>query len=134
MLLNPERATRLVEYHARNAKNPGLDEVIDRLIAATWKAPPADVRLAESARSIDNVVLYRLMVLAANNEQALEQARAIAFLKLDDLRKYLLAKTTADTALRAHYLFAATQIRRFQDDPKQIGVNKPAEAPDGPPI
>ena len=134
LLLNPERATRLVEYHARNPKNPGLDEVIDRLVTATWKTTPADPALAETARSVDNVVLYRLMTLAANNDRAVEQAKALAFLKLDDLRKYLLAKTTADTALKAHYLFAATQIKRFQDDPKQIGVNKPAEAPDGPPI
>ena len=132
-LLHPDRATRLVEYHARNAKNPGLDEVIDRLIDATWKKPPADARLAETARSVDNVVLYRLMTLAAS-AQPIQQAREIAFLKLDDLRKYLLAKTTTDTALKAHYLFAATQIKRFEDDPKEIGVNKPAEAPDGPPI
>jgi hypothetical protein len=132
-LLNPDRATRLVEYHARNAKNPGLDEVIDRLIGQTWKAAPSDARLAETGRAVDNVVLYRLMLLASD-PKALEQARAIAFLKLDDLRKYLLAKTTTDTAQRAHYLFAATQIKRFQDDPRQIGVNKPAEAPDGPPI
>lgn len=135
MLLNPERATRLVEYHARNAKNPGLDDVIERLLSATWKAAPiADARLAETARAIDNVVLYRLMTLAANHDGAIEQARALAFLKLDDLRRYLLAKTTADPALKAHYLFAAAQIRRFQDNPNDIGVNKPAEAPDGPPI
>jgi hypothetical protein len=135
MLLNPERATRLVEYHARDAKNPGLDEVIDRLLAGTWKAGAAstDPRLAETARSVDDVVLYRLMVLAAD-AGALEQARAIAFLKLDDLRKYLVGKTVTDTALRAHYAFAAEQIKRFEDDPKQIGVNKPAAAPDGPPI
>jgi hypothetical protein len=134
MLLNPERATRLVEYHARNAKNPGLDEVIDRLLAGTWKASPiADARLAETARSVDNVVLYRLMLLASD-AGALEQAKAIAFLKLDDLRKYLLAKAAGDTATRAHDLFAATQIKRFEDDPKQIGVGKPAEAPDGSPI
>ncbi len=134
MLLNPERATRLVEYHARNAKNPGLDEVIDRLLAGTWKASPiADARLAETARSVDNVVLYRLMLLASD-AGALEQAKAIAFLKLDDLRKYLLAKAAGDTATRAHDLFAATQIKRFEDDPKQIGVDKPAEAPDGSPI
>jgi hypothetical protein len=129
MLLNPDRAMRLVEYHARDAKNPALDEVIDRLLGATWKAAAS----SETARAIDNVVLYRLMVLASD-AGTLEQARAIAFLKLDDLRKFLLAKTTADTALRAHYLFAATQIKRFQDDPKQIGVNKPAAPPDGSPI
>ncbi|MES1256784.1 MAG: zinc-dependent metalloprotease [Acidobacteriota bacterium] len=132
-LLHAERATRLVEYHARNAQNPGLDEVIDRLLNATWKASPADPHQAEAGRAIDNVVLYRLMQLAAN-PQALEQARAIAYLKLDDLRKWLASKTSTDTLARAHYLYAAAQIKRFQDDPKQIEITKPAEAPDGPPI
>jgi hypothetical protein len=37
-------------------------------------------------------------------------------------------------ATRAHYLFAAMQIKRFQDDPDQIGVGKPAAPPDGSPI
>lgn len=128
-LLNPERAMRLIEYHARDGRNPGLDEVIDRLIAATWKARG----LTEVARSIDNVVLYRLMLLASD-PQTLEQARAIAFLKLDDLRKWLTTIAAPDVATRAHYLFAATQIKRFQDDPEQIGVGQPAAPPDGSPI
>ena len=38
-MLHPERAARLVEYHARDARNPGLDEVLNRLLAATWEAP-----------------------------------------------------------------------------------------------
>src|SRR5579864_1406468 len=38
LILHPERAARLVEYHAEDASLPGLDEVIDRLIGATWKA------------------------------------------------------------------------------------------------
>src|SRR5216110_2703620 len=28
-LFNPERAARLVEFHARNGENPGLEEIID---------------------------------------------------------------------------------------------------------
>ncbi|MCU1328090.1 MAG: hypothetical protein JWN34_3460 [Bryobacterales bacterium] len=132
-LLNADRATRLVQYRARNPQNPGLDDVIDRLISATWKASPADPLLAETARAIDNVVLYRLMQLAASIE-ASEQAKALAWLKLDDLRKWAGSAPSKDTAQRAHYQFGAAQIKRFQDDPKQIGVNKPAEAPDGPPI
>jgi hypothetical protein len=132
-LLNPDRATRLVQYRARNSQNPGLDEVIDKLMAVTWKNAPADPLLAETGRAIDNVVLYRLMLLASN-AQASEQAKAIAWLKLDDLRKWALTAPWKDTAQHAHYLFAAAQIKRFQDDPKEIGVNKPAEAPDGPPI
>jgi hypothetical protein len=132
-LLNPDRATRLVQYHARNAKNPGLDEVIDRIINASWKTTPADPLLAETSRSINNVVLYRLMQLAASG-QASEQVKAVAWSKLDDLRKWAAASAARDFSQRAHLQFAAAQIKRFQDDPKQIGVNKPAEAPDGPPI
>src|SRR5215831_14435771 len=36
-LFNPERAARLVEFHARNTENPGLEEVVDAVLAATWK-------------------------------------------------------------------------------------------------
>jgi len=133
MLLNPERATRLVDYHSRDAKNPGLDEVIDRLITATWKTPRAGAREAETQRTIGNVVLYRLMMLA-QSATASEQARAVAYLKLDDLRKWLLARQTTDTAERAHSVYAAAQIKRFEDDPKQITVTKPADPPDGSPI
>ena len=132
-LLHAERATRLVQYHARNAQNPGLEDVLDRLIGATWKTTPADSALGEVARTINNVVLYRLMILAAST-QASEQVKALAWLRLDDLRKWALAQAPKDTAQRAHLQFAAAQIKRFQDDPKQIGVNKPAEAPNGPPI
>ena len=82
-------------------------------------------------RTIDNVVLYPLMQLAASS-QASEQVKALAWLRLDELRNWPLAQNPKDTAQRAQ--FGAAQIKRFQDDPKQLGVNKPAEAPAGSPI
>jgi hypothetical protein len=133
LLLNPERATRLVDYHSRDAKNPGLDQVIDRLIAATWKTPRTAIREAEVERTIDNVVLYRLMSLVQSTD-ASEQARAMAYLKLDDLRKWMLAQQTADPSQRAHFVYAAEQIKRYQDHPEQLTIEKPADPPDGPPI
>jgi hypothetical protein len=133
LLLNPERATRLVDYHSRDARNPGLDEVIDRLVTATWKTPRTGTQEAEVARTIDNVVLYRLMQLAQDS-QASEQARALAYLKLDELRNWLLSRSQADTAGSAHAVYAAAQIKRYEDDPKQITVDKPADPPDGSPI
>jgi len=133
LLLNPERATRLIDYHSRDLKNPGLDEVIDRMINATWKTPRSGIREAEVARTIDNVVLYRLISLA-ESAQASEQARALAHLKLDDLRKWLLARQTTDTAQRAHFAYAAAQIKHYEDDPKLLTIDKPADAPDGAPI
>jgi hypothetical protein len=73
-------------------------------------------------------------MMLAQNVQASEQARAIAYTKLDDLRKWLLSRQTADAAERAHSIYAAAQIKRFEDDPKVITVSKPADPPDGSPI
>jgi len=134
-LFNPERAARLVEFHARNAENPGLEEVLDAILAATWKASRGSGYPAEIARATDGVVLYDLMTLSAN-DRAFQQVRAIAGLKLEELRSWL---TTALNGVReeeerAHLSSAVSQIVQFQKDPKKMELAAPAEPPDGPPI
>src|SRR5947207_15344522 len=37
-LLNQERAARIVEFHARDAQYPSLDDVLEQILTATWKA------------------------------------------------------------------------------------------------
>jgi hypothetical protein len=134
-LFNPERAARLVEFHARNAESPGLQEVLEAILAATWKAPHGSGYAAEIARMIDGVALYDLMALNAN-ERAPDQVRAIAALKLEELRGWLATaqSSATDEEERAHLFFAAKQIEQFQKDPKIINFTAPAEPPDGPPI
>src|SRR5260370_27437129 len=65
-LFNAERAARLVEFHARDAANPGLQEVLDAIVAASWKAPHAAGYAGEVARTVGSVVLYDLLSLAVN--------------------------------------------------------------------
>ena len=36
VILHPERAARLAEYHSRDPGLPGLGDVINRLFEATW--------------------------------------------------------------------------------------------------
>jgi hypothetical protein len=134
-LFNPERAARLVEFHARDAQNPGLAEVIDAIITATWKAPRDASYSGEIVRVVDNVALFDLMSLAAS-PRASQQVRAIAAMKLEELRASLAASSAPanDPAEHAHRSFAAAQIEQFQKDPKQIDLTPPAEPPDGPPI
>ncbi len=134
-LFNPERAARLVEFHARNSENPGLEEVLDAVLRATWKAPHGSGYPAEIARMIDSIVLYDLMALSAN-EHASDQVRAIATLKLEELRGWLATaqSSATDEEERAHLFLAAKQIEQFQKDPKLISVTPPAEPPDGQPI
>jgi hypothetical protein len=135
LLLHPERAARLIEYHSRDNNFPGLGEVIDKLISATWKSSPGAGYHAEIERVVDNVVLYHLMSLSANDDAA-TQARAMAWLKLDELKNWLTgqAKKSKDESARAHYAFAAAEISQFQTNPQQMRLLRPVEPPAGPPI
>jgi hypothetical protein len=134
-LFNPERAARLVEFHARDAANPGLQEVLDAVLASTWKAPHGDGYNEQIANVIDDAVLYDLMNLAANG-RASDEARAIASQELHSLHDWLSAPVRGLPAIsdEAHKAFASRQIEQFEKDPKKIDLTAPAEPPDGPPI
>ena len=134
-LFNPERAARLVEFHARNAENPSLDEVLGLVFTDTDTWSRSAGYLGEVGRVVDSVALYDLMVLA-NNSKAAVQVRAVAATQLDRLRQRLAvaATTEQDPDLRTHFFFDAAQIEQFQKDPAKLNLAPPAEPPDGPPI
>src|SRR6266566_4984297 len=133
-LFNTERAARLVEFHARDTANPGLQEILDAVVSATWKAPHPAGYAGEVARAVDSVVLYDLLSLAVNNH-ATTQVRAVASREAEQLKAWLNAnKSAGDPAQQAHLAYAAAQIEQFQKDPKELELVAPAEPPDGPPI
>ena len=134
-LLNAERGARLVEFNARDPRNPGLAEVIDRILGATLKAPVATGYAGEIQHVVNMVVLNDLMALAAN-ERASNQVRAIAELKLDGLRTWIASQrgTVIPENHRAFLFYAGQQIKRFQDDPKKMNLTQPQQPPDGQPI
>ena len=134
-LFNPERAARLEEFHARDAANPGLEEVLDAVVNATWKAPHESGYEGEVHNAVDDVVLYELLVLAANDKASWE-VRATALLKVQELKNYLNAPASARGPMQypAHVLFATRMIEQFEKDPKKADLGAPVEAPDGPPI
>src|SRR5690242_15399345 len=134
-LFNAERAARLVQFHARDARNPDLGEVIDRVLSATWKAPAASGYAGEIQHTVNMVVLTNLMSLAAN-DRASNQVRAIASLKLDQLKAWLSTqrRLNADENERAFVFYSVDQIKRFQEDPKKMNLTAPQQPPDGQPI
>jgi hypothetical protein len=136
LLLDPERAARLVEYHGRDSKQLGLGELLDRLFAATWKSDVLTEPLAPVQRSVADVALYEVMGLAAN-EHAATEVRAMALLKLTELKDWLTAQapSTTDEQQRAHFIFAAAQIRKFEQEPAQVlKPTDPLAPPPGAPI
>jgi hypothetical protein len=134
-LLNQERAARLVQFHARDPRNPGLTEVLDKILAATWRARAATGYAGEIQHTVNMVILSDLMALAAN-ERASNQVRAIASLKLDQLKTWLTAQSRVpvDENRRAFLFYSIGQIKRFQDDPKKANVTPAQQPPDGQPI
>jgi Met-zincin/Domain of unknown function (DUF5117) len=134
-VLNPERAARLVEFHARDVENPGLEEVIDAVIAATWKAPKEKGYNGEVSRAVDEVVLYDLIGLY-RNKNALPQVRAVAAFKLWELWMWMGHEQmpTKDVAQKAHLAYGQRQLHPVLTDSKDMESTNPEEPPDGPPI
>jgi hypothetical protein len=85
---------------------------------------------------VDDVALYDLMGLVAN-EKAAPEVRAMAGLKLEQLKSVLdkmQAMENRGDPNVAHWFWGEQQIAQFQKDPKSVEWTMPAEPPDGPPI
>ncbi len=134
LLLEPNRARRMIEYHARDSHDPGFAELVDDLLAATWKSPRKTGYLAGIQQTIDFVVLRQLMALAVDSH-ATPDVRSIAFLKLDDLKKLASqTQTTASEGRRAELLFARLQIEDLEKNPGTFHPPVSTAPPAGDPI
>ncbi|HXG55567.1 MAG TPA: zinc-dependent metalloprotease [Vicinamibacterales bacterium] len=130
-LLTEARAARLVEQHALDATMPGLHGVIDRVLASTFGAAPADGYEAEIHRAVQRVVIEHLITLAA--DAGMSQVRAIATAKLRARAAAL--PSVGSTPAAAHASLLAADIKRFLDRPAAPAARTdlPA-APPGAPI
>jgi hypothetical protein len=136
VLLDPARAARLIQFHAEDAQQPGLDEVFNSLLNATWKSKARSGDQAAVQRVVDDVVLNEMMTLAANDKVA-DEVRAATFYQLTELRSWLAKQVASvtDPQQKAHMLFAAAQIRKFEQEPTPTLKPTPLlESPPGAPI
>jgi hypothetical protein len=83
-----------------------------------------------------------MMSLVADENNA-SQVRALAFLKLDELKRWLKRQMNTvkdgehlvtDPDQRAHFLYAVGKIELFQKDPSKITLPVPLSSPPGAPI
>ena len=136
LVLNPERAARLVQQHALDPGQPGLAEVIDSVLGVGTRLP-ADSYQAEIGRAVQRVVVDRLMWLAQTARSP--EVRAIATMKL---RAFLAGLPVSDPAQlagaaegTAHVMALAADIRRFLERPwDPQALPRAFDAPPGMPI
>ncbi|MGE0462786.1 MAG: zinc-dependent metalloprotease [Vicinamibacterales bacterium] len=132
-VLQPDRAARMVAQHAVDPSLPGLEEVIDHLVKATFDAPAANPYEAEVRRAAERVLVDRLTWLAAAAQNA--QVRAMASLKLQRLADRIRVDGSKGAADLAQHALLAADIKRIHARPADPAVMRPAApAPPGAPI
>lgn len=120
LLLHPERASRLVQHHARDPRQPSLEEVIGALLRAVWHGPHAPTLAGEARRAAGYAALHRLLALASS-EAAAPRARDIA---MNAVRK--LEPTLSG--------YAQDLVARWQRDAKSVALPAAVAVPPGQPI
>jgi hypothetical protein len=132
-LLNPQRAARLVQFHALEQSNPDFSEVLTALLTQTWNAKqPADNFQAAIGMAVGSLVVTRIMELASNPEaDVLVRAQAMEALRA------LHARLGREVAARnsGHRAATRAEIERFLNRPEAAHKPTPGlPTPAGDPI
>jgi hypothetical protein len=135
VLLNPARASRLVQYHMRLSDATSLRGVLEAISKTTAERPEGGHTMSsEVERAVEFRALEAMLSLAVN-PQASTQARAIARSHINDLLKqWTTAAPLTDTAEAIHRAALIDRINDFNRDPAKFIPAKPIEAPPGMPI
>lgn len=142
LVLNPQRASRMVQQKALDAGQLGLDELIDALVANTFGKSSNDAYLNEIQHTVNFSLLENLMHLAAS-DNIHPQVKAIVNDKLNKLLRNFQNNAISDkksqkesvsnpsNAFTAEY---ARLILQFQKDPGPWKKPAASDLPDGSPI
>ena len=135
LLCNPERATRLFEYHMRVPKSFGLRTVLEGISNTTAERPEGGhTTSSEIERAVEFRGLEAMLALSVNPNTA-SQARAIARSHIDDLlKKWTTDPMPTDSAEAIHRRAMMDRTQQYLKDPEKFVPAKPIEAPPGMPI
>ena len=129
-LFHPERASRMVEYEARNG-GLGLEEMINQILDKTLKIPKNQGLNRKVQFQTEQIVLTHLMALSTT-ETANYQVRAVCGKVLKELKTYIeeTKKTVKDSDYQAHLDYALDRMK----NPSSAKVAVHKELPPGAPI
>ena len=131
LLFNPERANRLVEYHAQDSAEPSLTDVINATLKSTGSAASFTGLELQIKYAVDDRILEALLALGASNQSS-AMTRATVRSAVTSLRDQLRSSSSEqDTAFHE---MEASRINQFLNDPAKFTPAKPIAAPPGMPI
>ena len=133
-MLEPARAARLIEYNARDSKQPGFFAVVNKMLDQTWKAPLQAGYKGELQILVNNLTLKYLLILATDTRTA-ENVRGEALYEIHELKDWMNSKLAgAEPKLKSAILFGLSQIEAFQTNPDKFQPDPALEMPPGAPI
>jgi hypothetical protein len=134
-LVQRDRAARLVEFAPRQRNALTFGEVVDSLVARTWRVDaPGNEKVAALRRVASRAVVDGLLALAADREAAPE-VRAMADFKIGRLAPLARRRSRAGSdAARAHWEAMAGDLKRWMER-RELPQPTPAlTAPPGDPF
>ena len=132
LLLNPQRASRLIVHKSLHKRQLGLGELIDELITKTIIKTHEDTYYQELQNVINTKVLEELFYLAAYKNQY-KQVNAIVFFKLDEIKSILQNKNLKGIQ-KIYNLAMIKMIEDFVENPTSFKKTNAPQIPDGSPI
>ena len=133
LLVDPDRAARLVYQHDLDASLPDLGAVLGATTEAIFAAEVADAYEAELSRTVQTVWVHTLIDLA-DERGAASAVRARAQQHLTAIHG-MLGAPVSDPEATAHRRWLRTEIQRFLDrDADEAGEPAPIRIPPGSPI
>ena len=132
LILQPERASRLMAQKALDKNQIGLGEVLEQLIDNTFDQEHSDPYLMEIQNHINNELLEAMYDLVAS-DNSFKGARAVVADRLRTLSDELFGKEGSPVQ-RALNRYNSQEIIRFLKDPGAWEVKAAPKIPDGSPI
>ena len=128
-ILHPARMARLVVYGSMD-DNPDLEEVVDRLVEATWGASAERDEYRTRVQHVIQRAVADRMMRHAGSAGTMTEARAVLSDRLDRLAGQLEALMAASP----HQRLAAADIRRWQQRIENTTPSPSLQLPAGDPI
>jgi hypothetical protein len=118
-LLAPAKAARLIALADRQPGTPSLPEVVDAILANTWRASAdTDPKMRSLRRVTERVALDAMMILGAHDDTTPE-ARAYILDQIAVLGESLRGRAGATPLDVAHNRQAARDIAAYLENPKE---------------
>ena len=131
LVFNPQRANRLVEYHAQDSAEPSLTDVIDATLKSTGSPDSFSGLQLQVKYAVDERILEALLALGANPESS-AMTRATVRAAVASLREQL--RTSGSQQDAAFHQLETSRIDQFLNDPAKFVPAQPIPAPPGMPI